>query len=180
MRISKFCGVLAAALVVAPAPALAHQGIQHRYTVMYHQVAHKFGERAPGRNIVRWGLTDTRRAHRVDIRKSIAVLDRMLHPPVVATTYPGPFGAATTAASAPGSSQAACIISRESGGNPQASNGTHFGIAQWSPATWVAHGGPAMTGQTDPRNASYGQQVAVLNHALQTVGSGDWSPYDGC
>jgi hypothetical protein len=37
-----------------------------------------------------------------------------------------------------------------------------------------------MTGASDPRGASYQAQLRVLNRALSTVGSGDWSPYDGC
>ena len=75
---------------------------------------------------------------------------------------------------------AQCIVQSESRGDPQASNGTHFGIAQWDYSTWAAHHGPEMTGASDPRGASYQAQLQVLNRALAEGKSGAWTPYDPC
>jgi hypothetical protein len=72
---------------------------------------------------------------------------------------------------------AQCVIQRESGGNPQAWNPNgHWGLYQFSRATWVAYGGnPATYG-----SASAAEQTGVFNNAMARGGQGNWSPYDGC
>jgi Transglycosylase-like domain len=71
-----------------------------------------------------------------------------------------------------------CVISRESGGNPQVMNASgHYGLYQFSYSTWVAYGGnPADFG-----HASVAEQNQVFANAMATPGGeGNWAPYDGC
>lgn len=70
-----------------------------------------------------------------------------------------------------------CIISRESGGNPDIWNATgHWGLYQFSYSTWVASGGaPSLFG-----HASAAYQTEVFWNAVRERGYSDWAPYDGC
>jgi Transglycosylase-like domain/LysM domain len=71
-----------------------------------------------------------------------------------------------------------CVISRESGGNPQVMNSSgHYGLFQFSFSTWVGYGGaPGAFG-----DASAAQQEAVFATAMASPGGEDnWAPYDGC
>jgi hypothetical protein len=70
-----------------------------------------------------------------------------------------------------------CIIGRESGGNAYIWNATgHWGLYQFSYATWVAHGGaPALFGHAGP---AYQTQIFWATVAVD--GYSDWAPYDGC
>jgi LysM repeat protein len=72
----------------------------------------------------------------------------------------------------------ACVIARESGGNPQVMNASgHYGLYQFSASTWAAYGGsPADFG-----HASEAEQNQVFANAMATAGgASNWSPYDGC
>lgn len=71
----------------------------------------------------------------------------------------------------------ACVIKRESGGNPQVMNGSgHYGLYQFSASTWRAYGGnPADFG-----HASAAEQNQVFANAMARGGEGNWAPYDGC
>ena len=82
-----------------------------------------------------------------------------------------------TVTAVPESALAACIISRESGGNPEAVNGQYEGIAQWSPTSWAGGGGTRYS--STPLGATYAEQVAVLNSMLPAQ-AGQWTPYDSC
>jgi hypothetical protein len=84
---------------------------------------------------------------------------------VTATTYSG------------GGGMQSCIISRESGGSSQIWNASgHYGLYQFSAATWAAHGGnPADFG-----HASAAEQTQVFESTVAADGYSDWSPYDGC
>ena len=94
---------------------------------------------------------------------------------------------ASTAAAAPAQTQStstgatssfqACVIARESGGNSQVMNASgHYGLYQFSAATWAAYGGnPADFG-----NASVAEQNRVFNNAIAAGGESNWAPYDGC
>ena len=102
-------------------------------------------------------------------------------PPAAAGPATPPAGSAAPAAAsysgAPGSFQA-CVIARESGGNPQVMNATgHYGLYQFSASTWAAYGGnPADFG-----NASAAEQTQVFDNAMATPGgASNWAPYDGC
>lgn len=71
----------------------------------------------------------------------------------------------------------ACIIARESGGNPDVTNASgHWGLYQFSESTWVASGGsPSSFG-----SASAAEQHRVFENAVAARGYSDWAPYDGC
>ena len=70
-----------------------------------------------------------------------------------------------------------CVIARESGGNSQVMNSSgHYGLYQFSEATWVAYGGSAASFG----NASVAQQNQVFANALAQGGQSNWSAYDGC
>lgn len=73
---------------------------------------------------------------------------------------------------------AACIVSSESRHNPQANNGSHFGIAQWTVEAWLRHGGGAFA--SSPLGATYEQQLLVLSNGLVNYGCQDWCPFDPC
>jgi LysM repeat protein len=77
----------------------------------------------------------------------------------------------------PGGAFGACVVERESGGNPDIWNASgHWGLYQFSASTWAAYGGnPALFG-----SASVGEQEAVFMTALARGGEDNWAPYDGC
>ena len=82
----------------------------------------------------------------------------------------------STVSAASGSFQA-CVIARESGGNPQVMNASgHYGLYQFSAGTWAAYGGnPADFG-----HASVAEQNQVFANAMAAGGESNWAPYDGC
>jgi LysM repeat protein len=76
-----------------------------------------------------------------------------------------------------GSSFEACVIQRESGGNPQITNGAgYWGLVQFSYGTWVASGG----NPSDFGHASADEQMQVFHQAISKFGTSPWSPYDHC
>jgi LysM repeat protein len=85
--------------------------------------------------------------------------------------------AATTDGGYPGGAFGACVVAAESGGNPQVMNASgHYGLYQFSEATWVAYGGnPADFG-----HATVAEQNQVFANALAAGGEDNWAPYDGC
>jgi resuscitation-promoting factor RpfB len=85
--------------------------------------------------------------------------------------------AAPAATYSGGGSFQSCVIARESGGNPQAMNASgHYGLYQFSYATWVAYGGsPAAFG-----HATVAQQNQVFSNTIAAGGQSNWAPYDGC
>ena len=85
--------------------------------------------------------------------------------------------ASTYSGGTPGGSFGQCVIARESGGNSQVMNASgHYGLYQFSQATWVAYGGSAASFG----NASVAQQNQVFANALAQGGQSNWSAYDGC
>ncbi len=99
-----------------------------------------------------------------------------------ASPAPAPAPAAAPVASGysggvPGGAFGQCVVSRESGGQAQIMNGSgHYGLYQFSAATWAAYGGnPADFG-----NASVAEQHQVFANALASGGQSNWAPYDGC
>ncbi len=100
-----------------------------------------------------------------------------------ATTTPAATSSTPTAsssqASAPSGSSSfeQCVISRESGGNAQATNGSgHYGLFQFSQSTWNSYGG----NPSDFGSASTSEQQQVFNNAVAQGGQSNWAPYDGC
>jgi hypothetical protein len=73
---------------------------------------------------------------------------------------------------------AACIVHHESGGNPRASNGSHWGIGQWTIEAWTRHGGRRFA--PHPFGATYQEQLIVLSQGLARYGCRDWCPFDPC
>jgi hypothetical protein len=163
-----------------------------QYTRLYHQVAAKFGRRAAGRNIVRWGAID-HAATDAEVVNSIGVLERLLAPESAVTpatgyvasvapalTQPsnagtGPAGTSSTvgaSAASAGSPLPTCTWQPESGGNPTAVNPSSGagGYYQITPATWAAYGG---TGA--PQSASMSQQTAIAQKIYQSQGPSAWS-----
>jgi hypothetical protein len=70
-----------------------------------------------------------------------------------------------------------CVIARESGGNSQVMNSSgHYGLYQFSAATWAAYGGSS----ADFGQASASEQRRVFLNAMARGGQSNWSPYDGC
>ena len=186
----------AAAALALPVAATAavSRSTAHRYQADYHAVAHKFGTRAPGRNIIKWGLPSGHRAKSSDVQRSISVFERMLHPaPVLHIRYtpapaaaPAPAAPSTSSASSttsaapaaptatpsggyssvPGvpASFAACVAMRESSNGAGSSN--IYGI--------IPASGHSVTGM------SIAQQKQAFSQLYATVGRSAWSPYDGC
>ena len=76
-----------------------------------------------------------------------------------------------------GSGFQACVIARESGGNPQVMNASgHYGLYQFDAQTWASGGGnPAAFG-----HASVAEQNAVFASVYAARGTQPWAPYDGC
>jgi Transglycosylase-like domain len=98
--------------------------------------------------------------------------------PSTAVTGTAATSTAGTAVSTAGyGSFQACVIERESGGNPQAMNGAgDYGLYQFSYSTWAAYGGdPADFG-----HASVAEQNQVFATAMADGGEDNWAPYDGC
>jgi len=100
--------------------------------------------------------------------------------PAPASTVPATTGSAGGSSGGggwPGGAFGACVVQRESGGNPNVWNASgHWGLYQFSASTWAAYGGsPAAFG-----NASVAQQEQVFMNALARGGQSNWAPYDGC
>jgi LysM repeat protein len=97
--------------------------------------------------------------------------------PAQAAGQPSTAAAAVYSGGTPGGAFGACVIARESGGSPQIVNATgHYGLYQFSEATWAAYGGnPADFG-----HASVAEQNQVFANALAAGGESNWAPYDGC
>jgi hypothetical protein len=93
-------------------------------------------------------------------------------------SYSGPaqssYGTVSTAGD---SGFEACVISRESGGDPDVWNASgHWGLFQFSAGTWAEYGGsPGSFGY-----ASAAEQEQVFDNAMAQGGEYNWSPYDGC
>lgn len=185
---------LVAAFLIVPAPAQADYAdcskkTEHEYTVAHRQAAKKF-ETGAGRNIRRDGLRFifSRRARAViappfcsDLRHATRQLKRLLVTPTylrvraVAPRQP-PAGVKTRSFYPVG--LADCIAFHESGYDPLASNGLHFGVAQWTIEAWLRHGGGRFAGH--PHGATYQQQLVILNRGLERFGCIDWCPFDPC
>jgi LysM repeat protein len=74
-----------------------------------------------------------------------------------------------------------CVISRESGGNPQAVNPSSGagGLFQFLPSTWASLGyAGAYPGGA--QTAPVGVQEAAFAKLYAEAGTAPWAPYDGC
>ncbi len=75
----------------------------------------------------------------------------------------------------------ACVIARESGGNPQAVNAASGagGLFQFLPSTWAALG-YAATYPGGAQTAPASVQEAAFARLYAQAGTSPWAPYDGC
>jgi hypothetical protein len=163
----------------AAATAALPSSTVHGYQAAYQAVAHKFGTRAPGRNIVKWGLAGGKAASNADVLRSTGLLERMLHPAPVVQAAPSSAAAAaarpaasSTAAYGGGYSIPGSIVQCESGGNWHAVNPSSGagGAYQIMPSTWQAYGGTGL-----PQNASPAEQSAIAAKIWASAGPGAWS-----
>lgn len=92
-----------------------------------------------------------------------------------AASAPAPARAAAPAVHASG--VFACVIARESGGNPHAVNPVSGagGLFQFLPSTWHALGFSGL-----PEDASVATQWAAAEKQYAISGLAAWGPYDGC
>jgi Transglycosylase-like domain len=180
---------MACALAV-PGVAYANY-LPHQANHLRHEVVAKFGKRAAGRDIVRWGVLKrdgtARRATRTELTHYRDVLARIVAPPA-----PEPTGASSPASTESGSTSStvqtqsapstsggsgsgnlpACTWTPESGGdwnavNPSSGAGGHYQIM---PSTWTANGGTGL-----PQNASPAEQTRVAENVMRSQGASAWT-----
>lgn len=176
--------VAAVALTIAvPTTALAstptHAHVR-TYNHLYQEVVTKDGIRAPGRDIVKYGLTSTKLASDSDIVKSIEIMERMVHPDVTVETETITATPTVVPSTSDLTSLEACIIQHESGGNPEAvsPSGTFEGLGQWEESTWIADGGAQYA--STPLGASYSEQEQVLANEGVEGQEQQQAQWDGC
>lgn len=89
--------------------------------------------------------------------------------------------ASTTVGTAGMSAFEACVISRESGGNPQAVNPSSGagGLFQFLPSTWASLG-YASSYPGGAQTAPASVQEAAFSQLYSQSGTSPWGPYDGC
>jgi hypothetical protein len=184
---------LAAGALAVPGAAYA-DSLTEQTNHLRAEVVAEFGKRAPGRNIVRWGVLErdgkTRPANHAELLTYRDILARMLTPPapaltIVSSPEPTPSGSLSSTpeaatvqntASSPGASSSgslpACTWQPESGGswsavNPSSGAGGYYQIL---PSTWAAYGG---TGS--PQSASPAEQTAIAQEIWANQGSSAWA-----
>lgn len=174
MRTRFVAAALTAAILAVPATAHAgpSKALVEDYTETYRQVvkneAGPYAGGRPGRNLARDGTKDGP-ATTAELERSIAVMDRMIHPPtpeplvvaepVPAVAAPPAPASVTTTGSTSSWVDPAC----GSGGNPQVydPSGTYWGKYQYDRPSWEADGGdPAAYG-----SASEAEQDQVASNA---------------
>lgn len=159
---------------VTPRPVrLKLSPLDHRYLSLYHQVARRNGDRAPGRNIVRQGTRDGHPPSARHVASSVRVLERMLAPPPVAVSVPTTRITQTVAPTTPSYSggMPACTWVPESGGSYTAQNPSGAGGKyQIMPSTWRAYGGV----ESNAADAPPAEQEAVARRVLAGQGLGAW------
>jgi Transglycosylase-like domain len=139
------------------------------------KIAEKAGKAAPAMAVAAGVLLSAPHGHSTAPAKH----DTVAAQSITSKAAPAQTVALTSASSTsvPGGSFGACVVSRESGGNPQVMNSSgHYGLYQFSASTWARYGGnPADFG-----HASAAEQNKVFATALAQGGRFNWSPYDGC
>lgn len=136
---------LAPGTAAAKAPTAGHA---HAYERAYHKVAHRFGARVPGRDIIKDGVARHRAATDAEVVASLTVLERMLAQgqaataPSSATSQPSPTGPVSSSAGAGGvpacASESGTNYSTGSSNTNPSSGAT--GRYQITPSTAAAYG----------------------------------------
>lgn len=126
--------------------------------------------------LTRWHPAREWLARKAQAHEAPAYVPRHVAPATTVTASQPVLPAGTTTVAPNGSFQQ-CVIERESGGDPNVMNSSgHYGLYQFSAATWAAYGGnPADFG-----NASAAEQNQVFANAMAQGGESNWAPYDGC
>jgi len=163
-------GVLGAAALVTPAAAhgAVPDKLADRYEREYRQAEKAGGE--PGRHILRDDVRrkggGVREARAGEVRRSIAVLERMQFP-----APPAPAAAPTAGGGTGVSSSLAAIAACESGGDPTAvsPDGRYRGKYQFDQQTWEAVGGSG-----DPAAAPEAVQDEMAARLQAQAGSSPW------
>lgn len=197
VTLAVFVPTAAAAKQVAPQHA-------RKYAQLYRNVTHKLGPRAPGRNIVRWGVAPGQGATDAQVLASISVLERMLaplsavspfagtqaNPPVSQVGGPGVSAAQTastvpTVSSAPTASASSTASAAPTGSSLPActwqpeSGGNPSAVNPTSGAGGYYQIMPstwaAYGGSGSPQSASMSEQTAIAQKIYQSQGSGAWS-----
>lgn len=179
----RLLSTVAAVFIIAVPAAEAHDkgSIQHKNKYLRSKVIKLHGKRAPGRDIIKYDLRNGNKPSHTKIRSYFNQLRRLAQPQQylsIKAVPPTQRPAGTLTAKVAATGLASCVVSRESGGDTGATNGQYKGIAQWSDYVWARDGG--LKYASDPRNATYQQQLEVLNAGLTNHGCADWCPYDGC
>jgi hypothetical protein len=133
------------------------------YSANYHAVANLHGKRAPGRNIRKWGLSESRKSACRHLARSLRTLRSMRMPArasrFVSTGPPSQPPAGTQTVHAGGT--LAAIAACESGGNPRAVNPNgHYGKYQFDLQTWQSVGGSG--NPIDASEAEQDKRAAIL------------------
>lgn len=187
--------IAACAVVVPVATAPAAQAappskrLVKSYSAKYNEVRERHGKRAPGRNIVKYGVIvtkwgDTRPAKRWEVRKSVRQLKTLLSVPdeapgLVRTAVEpqqqpsGVQSPGTTGTYAGGYTIPTEIVMCESGGNPQAVNPSNpnrpAGLYQIITSTWLANGGGEFAPTAD---AATPEQQGIVAARIYNGGAG--------
>lgn len=169
--------VVALIALAAPSYAAAKPGSpplhreQVKYLRLYSAVRKQEGKRAPGRQILRYGVRRHGRVHPATAREvaaSIRELRLLLHPLLIARPpAQPPAGVQTARAGSTLSRIAAC----ESGGNPRAigGGGAFRGKYQFTYSTWRSVGGSG-----DPAAAPEAEQDQRAAALYARSGSSPW------
>jgi Transglycosylase-like domain len=181
MRKIAIAGLSMAAILLVPTSAAEaktkrtscnNTKLVNKYSANYHAVAKLHGQRAPGRNIRKWGLSETRKSKCRHIAKSLRTLRGMRFPGsrmlVASRPHVAPAGTRTLRAGAGG--HLASIRACESGGNYSTNTGNGFyGAYQFDMQTWQSVGGSG-----NPANASPAEQDKRAAMLMAQRGSSPW------
>lgn len=145
------CALLALAVPATATAAAPRKTERAKYLTMYSQVRKTQGHRAPGRQILKYGIIShhhVRPATAREVAQSIRALRALMLPYMHPSRPPQPPAGVATARAG---GIAACIRMRESGGNYAISTGNgYYGAYQFDLSTWHAAGGSGNPAQASP------------------------------
>lgn len=172
---SKLIAAVATVALAIPAAAQAaapRKQERKTYLGVRHALIVKHGKRAPGRQILKYGIKTkhgSRPATAAEVARTIRNMRALLHP-YLAPAPPPLAPAGTLTPRAPAGGLLAKIAACESGGDPTTNTGNGFyGKFQFTLSSWRAAGG---TG--NPAAASEAEQDARAARLMQIQGPGAW------
>jgi hypothetical protein len=173
--------MVAILVAIAIGPTASHANVCSKAYGARQAVIKQHGERAPGRNICRYGVKHSngkvRPAKYEQKKRYLFQLRALVRPPLYAgvrATLPRQLPAGTKTAKVVewrGTSNPNVNPSCESGGNPQvvSPDGRYWGWYQFDYSTWVAHGGSP---------GSYGNAPLHEQHAI--AANVDYDAWPNC